>query len=100
MNANLNCSVQPVRRRRSPAGEPRVCQSTPYQRYLNRNHHRTNQVLAADRAGQLSVAVEGDLQTPVGAVQMPDGGYFVSNINGGVAWRGVCRGRRSCTHGF
>jgi sugar lactone lactonase YvrE len=49
-------------------------------------NRRTNQILAADSAGQLSVAVEGDLQTPVGAVQMPDGSYFVSNINGGVAY--------------
>ncbi len=51
-------------------------------------NRRTNQILAADSAGQLSVAVEGDLQTPVGAVQMPTGGYFVSNINGGVAYAG------------
>lgn len=51
-------------------------------------NRRTNQILTADPAGHLSVAVEGDLQTPVGAVQMPDGGYFVSNINGGVAYAG------------
>jgi sugar lactone lactonase YvrE len=49
-------------------------------------NRRTNQILAADSAGQLSVAVEGDLQTPVGAVHLPDGSYFVSNINGGVAY--------------
>lgn len=52
-------------------------------------NRRTNQILAVDPAGQLSVAVEGDLQTPVGAVQMPDGGYFVSNINGGVVYAGA-----------
>lgn len=49
-------------------------------------NRRTNQVLAADANGQLAVAVEGDLQTPVGAVQLADGSYFVSNINGGVAF--------------
>lgn len=51
-------------------------------------NRRTNQVLAADAAGRLSIAVEGELQTPVGAVQLPDGSYFVSNINGGVSFAG------------
>ncbi len=49
-------------------------------------NRRTNQILAADPEGKLAVAVEGDLQTPVGVVQMPDGGYFVSNISGGVSY--------------
>lgn len=48
----------------------------------------THQILAADTAGRLTVAVEGDLQTPVGAVQLPDGSYFISNIDGGVALAG------------
>lgn len=51
-------------------------------------NRRTNQILAADAKGRLAVAVEGDLQTPVGAVQLADGSYFVSNINGGVAFAG------------
>ena len=51
-------------------------------------NRRTNQVLAADPAGRLSVAVEAELQTPVGVVQLPDGSYFVSNINGGVSFAG------------
>ena len=63
-------------------------------------NRRTNQILAADPAGQLSVAVEGDLQTPVGAVQMPDGGYFVSNINGGVAYAGADGRARTVSREF
>lgn len=51
-------------------------------------NRRTNQILAADAKGRLSIAVDGDLQTPVGAVQLADGSYFVSNINGGVAFAG------------
>lgn len=46
-------------------------------------NRRTNQILAVAENGQLEAVVEG-LQTPVGAVQMPDGGYVVSNIEGGV----------------
>ncbi|MCW5236507.1 hypothetical protein D5047_09450 [Verminephrobacter eiseniae] len=45
-------------------------------------NRRTHQILAVDPAGKHSAAVEGELQMPVGAVQMPDGGYFVSNIDG------------------
>lgn len=63
-------------------------------------NRRTNQILAADPAGRLSVAVEGDLQTPVGAVQMPEGGYFVSNINGGVAYAGADGRARTVSREF
>jgi DNA-binding beta-propeller fold protein YncE len=52
-------------------------------------NRRTNQILVADATGGLSVAVEGDLQTPVGAAQLADGTYFVSNINGGIAYAGA-----------
>jgi sugar lactone lactonase YvrE len=51
-------------------------------------NRRTNQILTADPQGRLSVAVEGELQTPVGAVQLADGSYFVSNLNGGVSFAG------------
>lgn len=48
----------------------------------------TNQILAADGTGRVSVAVEGDLRTPVGAIQFDDGSYAVSNTNGGVSFAG------------
>lgn len=51
-------------------------------------NRQTQQILAADPTGRLTVAVQGELQTPVGAIQLPDGGYFVSNIDGGVAYAG------------
>lgn len=63
-------------------------------------NRRTNQILVADAAGHLSVAVEGDLQTPVGAVQLADGGYFVSNINGGVAYAGPDGRARTVSRDF
>lgn len=46
-------------------------------------NRRTNQILAVLAKGQLKPVIEG-LQTPVGAVQTPDGGYVISNIEGGV----------------
>ncbi|MEK8034670.1 hypothetical protein AACH06_27960 [Ideonella sp. DXS29W] len=49
----------------------------------------TNQVLVADAGGRVKVAVEGGLQTPVGAVQFADGSYAVSNIDGGIAFAGA-----------
>lgn len=45
-------------------------------------NRRTNQILAVERSGLRPVI--SDLNTPVGAVQTPDGGYVVSNIAGGV----------------
>ena len=47
-------------------------------------NRRTNQILALVANGRLEPVIEG-LQTPVGAVQTPDGGYVVSNIGGGVS---------------
>lgn len=46
-------------------------------------NRRTNQILAVVAKGQLKPVIEG-LQTPVGAVQTTDGGYVISNIEGGV----------------
>ncbi|WP_157048450.1 NHL repeat-containing protein [Verminephrobacter eiseniae] len=63
-------------------------------------NRRTNQILAVDPAGKHSVAVEGELQTPVGAVQMPDGGYFVSNIDGGVSCAGPDGRARTVSRDF
>ncbi len=45
-------------------------------------NRRTNEILAVENGGLTSVI--GDLNTPVGAVQTPDGGFVVSNIGGGV----------------
>lgn len=45
-------------------------------------NRRTHQILAVERSGLRPVI--SDLNTPVGAVQTPDGGYVVSNIAGGV----------------
>lgn len=45
-------------------------------------NRRTNEVLVVEN-GQL-VPLIGGLNTPVGAVQTPDGGFVVSNIGGGV----------------
>ncbi len=46
-------------------------------------NRRTNQILAVTSNGRLEPVIDG-LQTPVGAVQTLDGGYVVSNIDGGV----------------
>lgn len=46
-------------------------------------NRRTHQVLAVAADGTLKPVISG-LNTPVGAVQTPDGGYVVSNIGGGV----------------
>ena len=46
-------------------------------------NRRTNEILVADADGAVTPLIDG-LQTPVGAVQTPDGGYVVSNIAGGV----------------
>lgn len=46
-------------------------------------NRRTDEILAVDDQGQTQPVVKG-LSTPVGAVQRPDGGYVVSNINGGI----------------
>lgn len=46
-------------------------------------NQRTNQILVVTENGQLETVID-DLQTPVGVVQTPDGGYVVSNIRGGV----------------
>jgi sugar lactone lactonase YvrE len=45
-------------------------------------NRRTNEILAVENGG-LSPVI-GGLNTPVGAVQLPDGGFVVSNIGGGV----------------
>lgn len=63
-------------------------------------NRRTRQILVADAGGRLTVAVEGDLQTPVGAVQLPDGHYAVSNLNGGVAWAGPDGKARTVSRDF
>lgn len=63
-------------------------------------NRRSNQILAADPAGRISVAVEGGLQTPVGAVQLPDGSYFVSNLNGGVSFAGPDGRARTVSRAF
>ena len=70
------------------------------QRRLLIANRRTNQILAADATGNTTVAVEGDLQTPVGAVQLSDGSYFVSNINGGVAYAGPDGRARTVSRDF
>jgi sugar lactone lactonase YvrE len=46
-------------------------------------NRRTNEILGLTDNGRLTPVIDG-LQTPVGAVQTPDGGYVVSNIGGGV----------------
>lgn len=46
-------------------------------------NRRNNQILAVTRNGGLESVIDG-LRTPVGAVQTPDNGYVVSNIDGGV----------------
>ncbi|WP_124474943.1 hypothetical protein [Burkholderia cepacia] len=63
-------------------------------------NRRTNQILAATPDGKVSVAVQGELQTPVGAVQMPDGGYFVSNISGGISYAGAGGAARTVSREF
>ena len=45
-------------------------------------NRRTNEILAVEN-GALTPVIKG-LNTPVGAVQTPDGGFVVSNIGGGV----------------
>jgi len=59
-----------------------------------------NQVLAAKPDGNISVAVQGELQTPVGAVQMPDDSYFVANISGGVSYAGADGMARTVSRAF
>lgn len=63
-------------------------------------NRRTQQVLAADAAGRVSVAIEGDLQTPVGAVRFDDGSAFVSSLNGGVSWAGPDGRARTVSRAF
>lgn len=63
-------------------------------------NRRTQQVLAADAAGRVSVAIEGDLHTPVGAVQLADGSAFVSSLNGGVSWAGPGSRARTVSQAF
>lgn len=46
-------------------------------------NRRTNQIVAVTGNGQLETVIDG-LQTPVGAVQTPDEGYVVSNIDGDI----------------
>jgi hypothetical protein len=47
-------------------------------------NRRTHQILAAHPDGKIEVAAEG-LQTPVGAVELPNGDLLVSNIAGGIS---------------
>jgi len=63
-------------------------------------NRRTNQVLAATPDGKVSVVVQGELQTPVGAVQMPDDSYFVANISGGVSYAGNDGAARTVSRAF
>lgn len=46
-------------------------------------NRRTNQILAVTGNGRLEPIIDG-LRTPVGFVQIPDGGYVVSNIEGDI----------------
>jgi len=55
---------------------------------------------AAKPDGNISVAVQGELQTPVGAVQMPDDSYFVANISGGVSYAGADGMARTVSRAF
>lgn len=46
----------------------------------------SNKILSVSPDGKIRCVVR-NLQTPVGVVQGPNGGYFVSNINGGISFK-------------